>query len=83
MSSRLESSHAKICKLDIVVPVQQDVLRLQVTMANVESMAVSKTGNDLTEETNGFLFWERAILGNVVEQFTSFHILKNKIPGTD
>ena len=49
MALRLECGHSKIGELDVVPTVQQDVLWFQVTMADIEAVAVSQTSDDLTE----------------------------------
>lgn len=49
-------------------------------MADVETVAVAEPGNDLTKQPNSFFLWQWPILGNIVEKFTSFNILKDKVP---
>jgi hypothetical protein len=55
-ASRLKSSHAKIRNLDIVVSIKQDVFGFEISMTDIESVAVRQAGNNLTEETNCLLF---------------------------
>jgi hypothetical protein len=57
VSHWLKRSHTEISELDIVIPVEEDVFRFQVAMADVESMAVPKTSDDLAEQTHSLLFW--------------------------
>jgi hypothetical protein len=54
--------------------VQQDILWLQVSMAYIESMAIAKSGNYLPKQADGFFFWERALLGDVVEKLSAIDV---------
>lgn len=50
-------------------------------MANVETMAVSQPCNYLTEKTDCFFLWQGTVLGNIVKEFASLDIFKDKVPG--
>jgi hypothetical protein len=62
-----------------VVPIEKDVFGLQVAMTDVETVTISEGGDDLAEQPNSFFFGERSVVGNVVEQFTSFNVLENEV----
>lgn len=64
------------------MPVKKDVLRLQVPMADVETVAVRQSGNDLTEDADGFVFGEIAVGRDMVEQLASVNIFENNVPGS-
>lgn len=79
MTSRLESGHAKICELDVTIFVEQDVLRLEVSMADVVSMAVRKTRNDLAKQADSFFLGQSSPAGDIVEEFSPRNIFKDEI----
>lgn len=70
----LKRRHTEIGELDVVTGVQQDVLWLQVPMAYVKSMTIAKSGNYLTKQPDSFFFWERAFLGDIVEEFSAVDV---------
>ena len=51
--SRFPSSHSKVGDLDVLVTVQQQVLRLEIAVADVESVAVVHGVDDLLEIVKG------------------------------
>lgn len=51
----LPSSHPKIRHLDILLFIQQQILRLEIPMADVEAMAVVDRVDDLLEVVEGFI----------------------------
>jgi hypothetical protein len=55
-TSGLKSCHTEIGNFDVVVLIEQDILRLKISMANIEPVAVRQPCNDLAKETHGFLF---------------------------
>jgi hypothetical protein len=40
-----------------VIRVEKNILRFQVSMADIESMAVPKPSDDLAKQTHGLFFW--------------------------
>lgn len=48
-------------------------------MANVETMAITQSRNDLTEKTDSFFFREWTIFGNIVEKLSALDVFENKI----
>lgn len=51
-------------------------------MADVETVAVREPCDQLAEDANSFRFRESAVGGDVVEEFASLDILKDKVPGS-
>ena len=77
---RLKRSHTEVHDLDIPVAIHQDIFWLEISMANVEAMAVGETGDHLTEYAYSFRFWKTAIFGYVVKQLAAFDKLQDKVP---
>lgn len=74
VTNGLQRGHPKVGKLDVVIRVQENVLWLQVSMADIEPMAVAKTSNYLTKQSDCFLFGERALFGDVVEKLSAVDV---------
>ena len=53
---RLKCSHTEVHDLDIAIAIHQDVFWLEVSMANVEAMAVGETRDHLTKYADSFRF---------------------------
>lgn len=51
-------------------------------MADIESMAEAKTGDNLAEEPYCFLLRQGAVFKDITKQITTLDILKDKIPST-
>lgn len=62
-----------------MIRIQEYVFGFQIAMTYVESMAICKTGDYLSKESNRFFFRERAVGRYIVEQLATFDIFKNKI----
>ena len=66
----IEPRHTKVGDLDDFVGagdgVEEDVFRFEVSMANVEAMAVVDAGNDLLEDGHDFEEGEAAAMGTEV-----------------
>lgn len=58
---RLESRHSKIHNLDVVIPVQQDILRFQISMTDIEPMTIRQAGDELPEYADSFCFREKSM----------------------
>ena len=54
------SSQTEICQLNISMLINQEVLRLQITMHHSMSVAIGCSLEDLISETLDFLGWERS-----------------------
>lgn len=78
----LQYSHTEIDNLDIAVAVQKDVLRLQVSMADIETVTVGQSSEDLAKEANGFVLWELAVRRDMVEQLATIDVFEDNIPGS-
>lgn len=75
----LQSGHTKISNLDVLVKIKQQVLWLQVAMADVELMQVSNAVDDLFEIVDSLVLQQSAALDQVVKKLTSLDVLKNQI----
>lgn len=49
-------------------------------MADVKSMAIGQTGDDLSEQTNSLFFRKLSNFANILKQFTAFDILEDEVP---
>lgn len=58
---RLKSRHSKIHNLDVVIPVQEDVLWFQVSMTDIEPMAIRQARDELPEYADSFWFREISV----------------------
>ena len=70
----LPSGHAKVGHLDVLVPVQQEVLGLQVAVADVEAVAVVYTSNDLLKVPAGLVWVQSALRDEIVKELAAFDI---------
>ena len=59
---------SKIHNLDVVLVIKQQVLRLQIPMADLDLVDVLDAGDDLLDEPASFLLLETLTLDNVVEE---------------
>ena len=67
-------AQAEVCNLDVHVLVQQQILRLQITMNNLMSVTVLDSANYLLKQLPSFGFSQSAVLDDVVETVPSAHI---------
>ena len=74
----LESSHAKVGNLDVAVRVQEQVLWLQVAVANVEAVTVVYAGNDLAKIPAGLVWVEATLRDEVIKQLAALDILEDE-----
>jgi hypothetical protein len=54
-ASKIQRCHAKVRDLDVLLLVEKEVLRLEISMADVEPMAVVETSDDLLKVERGFV----------------------------
>ena len=59
--------------------VKKNVLWFEISMADVETMAVSQSCNYLTEKTDCFFFGEGSVLGNIIKELASFDVFKDEV----
>ncbi len=78
----LQGRHSEVYDFDVLIAVQENIFGLEVSMANVKLVAVSKCSNDLTKQPHCFVFWEAAMRRDMIEELPTFHVLQNKVSGT-
>jgi len=79
VSSLSWSCKSKICNLNIVILVEHDVFRLEITMADASVMAVFESLHHLAEEESCSVFTEGSSQSNEVEKFSSLGKLKHNV----
>ena len=67
LAAALERGHAKVGDLDVALAVEEQVLGLEVTVADVEAVAVVDSRDDLLEVVQGLVRAELALPHEVVE----------------
>jgi len=77
--SRLPGCHPEISDLDVLVRVEEKVLRLEISMADVEAMAVIDGVDDLLEVVESFLRRESTSRNQVVEKFSSGDVFHDQV----
>lgn len=75
----LDGSHAKIGDLDKAVARNENILGLQIAVANVEGMAIVESADDLSKEPNRFFLVEVLVGIDVLEKVALVHILQHEI----
>lgn len=74
------SSHTKVGDLDVLVAVEEQVFRLEVTVSDVETMAVIDGVDNLLEVVDGLGNGETTAGNEVVEQFAALKVLHDEVP---
>lgn len=83
LSSRLQSSHAKVDQLDCHgISIQQYVLRLEVAVVNIDSVAVDQGCDDLAEDMYSVDFDQAALFVDVTEELAAFNKLHDEVADT-
>lgn len=77
--SSLPGSHSEIGDLDVLVRVEEKVLGLEISMADVESMAVVDSFDDLLEVVESLLRRESTSRDEVVEEFSSGNVFHDEV----
>lgn len=75
----LPRGHAKVCHLDVLISVEKQVFWFQITMANVEAMAVVDSKDNLLEIVQCLGWWKSSSTDQVVEELASSNILNNEV----
>lgn len=75
----LPGRHSEIRDLDVLVRVEEKVLRLEISMADVESMAVVDGVDDLLEVVESLLGRESTSRNQVVEKFSSGNVFHDQV----
>lgn len=77
--ARLPGGHAEIGDLDVLVLVEQEVLRFKISMADVEAMAVVDGVDDLLEVMERFRDGQTSSLYEVVEKLAPRDVLHDQV----
>lgn len=80
LAAALESGHAKVGNLDVALAVEEQVLGLEVAVADVEPVAVVDARDDLLEVVQRLVRAELALLHEVVKQLPAGHVLHDQVP---
>ena len=75
-----KGGHAKVGNLDVLLRVEQEVLGLEVAVADVEAVTVVDARNDLLEVVARFVGVEALSPDEVVEEFAAFDIFHDEVP---
>ena len=78
-SISLQSSHTKVGNLDVAVLVQQQILGLEISVTNVESVAVVDSIDDLQKVRGGLVFLQTALFDQIVKQLAALNVFQNEI----
>ena len=70
---------AEVDYLDVVIVVEEEVLRLQISMYDVQFVKIFYSSNDLVKEFEGLRLLNTLVLDDVVEELASIRILHDKI----
>ncbi len=76
-----QRGETKVRDLDLVVGIEEQVLRLEVPVADEASVAVVQARNDLLEEGEGLAGREPSLTHKVIEELSSLNVLQNKEKG--
>src|SRR5690606_10721126 len=75
----VEGRHTKVGNFDLAPRRKKDVLRLEVTVADIEGVAARNGTHYLPEEVHSTLFGEAPVACDVREQIAVVDVLENKI----
>jgi hypothetical protein len=75
----LNSGHSEIGNFDLTVARQEDILGLQISMANVERMAVVQSADYLPEIVDGLILWNCSDDVDVPEKIALLDIFENQV----
>ena len=76
----LEGCHPKVCNLDVLRAVEKQVLWLEVTVTDVERVAVVDTEDDLLKVVQRFVFSQSTTGDKVIEELPTLDVLHDEIP---
>ena len=75
----LECRHAEVRNSDVQVLSQEDILWLQIAVADVKLVTVPNRAQHLSEVLHCLYFCQAAICDNVIEELASVCVLEDKI----
>ena len=76
----LQSCHTEIHNLNVIIPINQDILWFKISMADVESVTAREASDQLAKNAHRLMFGKAPVLGDMFEKLTTFDIFKNEIP---
>lgn len=79
LASLVGIGETKIDNFHVLVVVEKQIFRLQISVHNIELVQVFDTGNYLVEKLDGLRLFDPLILDNVVKKFTAGRILHYQI----
>jgi hypothetical protein len=75
----LESSHTEIGDLDVLLSIEEQILRLEIAVADVEAVTVVHASYDLLKVSRCLVGWQSALRHQVIEQFSTLDKLEHKV----
>lgn len=75
----VECCHSKVGDFDVQIFVQQNVLRLQVSMADIEGVAIANGAENLPEVLHCFLLFQPSLFRDLRKKFAIVHKLENQV----
>ena len=76
---RLQRRETKVDNLYVTITIDQDVLRLHVSVTDAISVAVGETSQQLSENPNSFRLVEMTTSSNVAEKLSTFDEFEDKV----
>lgn len=75
----LPGGHTKVSDLDVLVAVEQQVFWLEISVGNIEVMAVVNSSDDLLKVNQSFRSRKSSVFANIVEELPAFYVLQNQV----
>ena len=79
LPASFKSGHPKVSNLDVLFSIKEQVLWLEVAMADVEAMAVVETRDNLLEVVQRFVGVQPTARDEIVEQLAAFGVLHDEV----
>lgn len=83
LTSSFEGSHTEVGDLDVLLFVEEEVLGFEISVTNVESVAVIYSRDDLLKVVKGFVGVQLAALDEVVEKLSAFDVFHDEVTGKE
>lgn len=75
----LKSSHAEISDLDVQIAIHENVFRLEISVADVEPMAIRQSSEDLSQYADSLLFWKITIPSHMIKKLATLNVLQDEV----
>ena len=75
----MQSCHSKVSNFDLPIRCDEYILGFQVSMADVERMAVPDGGEDLSKVYHGIFFMKSTIRSDNTKKLATIDILQDQI----